>query len=414
MTIPRPAAPMLSEKIREAIAEECLTQNGLAVRWLDQEGVFTRPEPADSPLALPELQQAVIEAMEESYRWGETHVFFLCPGVISWVVPLCEEDRLRGGLLSGGVILDDSERVEAEQLLTALGFPADRAHTWARQLPLWSNGQVRQASLRLYRTFYSRTGWMPTGLDRRREDAAQQRQVAEAIHSRKSVVDSRYPLDDERRLLAMVHAGDQRGAQMAMNELLAGLFVHAPSLPLLRARSVELLGHLVRSSIEENPMLEPLIEQNPSWIERLISAPGFDELCAELRSALNAFIQSVSTQAMPHVPPAVQRALNHISQHYASQITLAEVAEAVGLSRYRIAHLVKEHTGRPIMEHVRVLRMAKARQLLVNTQLTGTQIATDLGYYDQSHFTKEFKALTGTTPSRYRRQSRPLAAAEPA
>lgn len=406
MTMPEPAAAILSERTRAAIAADCSRLHGLPVHWLQADGRFLPPAPEDSPLALPQLQSAVRDALDESCRWGETYVFFLCPSVIAWVVPLYNADERHGGLLSGLVILDESDRTEVERHLRSCGLSEEQARAWAQQLPVWTNGRVRQASLRLYRDFYRHSGWIPSGLDRRREDAAQQRQVAEAIHTRKSTTHSRYPFDDERRLLSMVHAGDQRGARAAMNQLLAGLFVHAPSLPLLRARSVELLGHLVRSAADENPLLEPLIEQNRTWIERLVSAPSFDELCGELREALDAFIVNVATRGLHRDNPAVQKALEYLAAHYSGQVTLAEVAEAAGLSTFRTAHLVKEATGRSVMEHVRVMRVTKARELLESTERTGTDIATELGYYDQSHFSKEFKAVTGTTPSHYRRQTR--------
>ena len=40
----------------------------------------------------------------------------------------------------------------------------------------------------------------------------------------------------------------------------------------LRARAVELMSCLTRAAIEDNPLLEPLIERNHAWTERLIAA----------------------------------------------------------------------------------------------------------------------------------------------
>ena len=298
--------------------------------------------------------------------------------------------------------LDDADRTEIDLYLRSCGLDPDSAAGWVGDLPVWSEGRARQASMELYRDFYRRSGWVPAALNRRREAAAQQGQVAEAIQARKGATASGYPIEDERKLLAMIRVGDKRGARVAMNQLLAGLFLHAPALPVLRARSVELLGYLVRAAIEDNPLLEPLIEQNQFWIERLVAARDFDEICNALRDALDDFIERVAAQGFNRDNPAVQKAMDYVAKRFCEPITLAAVAEAAGLSTYRVAHLVKEVTGRSVMEHVRVLRVAKARELLEKSDLSGAEIADRVGYYDQSHFIKEFRATTGTTPRQYR------------
>ena len=394
----------VSARTRASVASDCWNRYQRAVYWLEDNGNVAEPVRADSPLALPQLQHAVKDALEEAHRWGDTYTFFLCPSVLAWVVPLCNAEEQLGGLLSGEVLLDEGDRAEAEYYLRGCGFPAKAAGQWATRLPVWPEGRSQEAATQLYRDFYRRSGWIPAQLTRKREDAAQQRQIAEAIHSRKSTRRIGYPLDDERRLLAMIRVGDSRGARTAMNQLLAGLFVHAPALPVLRARAVELLGYLVRAAVEDNHLLEPLIEQNQSWIERLVLAPDFDAICAELRDALDAFIASVAAQGFNRTNPSVHKALEYIANHYTEALTLAEVAAAAGLSTYRIAHLVKESTGRSVMEHVRVLRVTRTRELLEKSTLKGSEIATQLGYHDQSHLIREFRAVTGTTPEQYRRR----------
>jgi AraC-like DNA-binding protein len=394
----------VSARTRASVASDCWNRYQRAVYWLKEHGELAEPVREGSPLGLPQLQHAVTDALEEAHRWGDTYSFFLCPSVLAWVVPLCNGDEQLGGLLSGEVLLDEGDRAEAEYYLRGCGFPAQAASEWAARLPVWPEGRSQEAATQLFQDFYRRSGWIPSTLIRKREDAAQQRQIAEAIHSRKSTMRIGYPLDDERRLLAMIRVGDNRGARTAMNQLLAGLFMHAPALPVLRARAVELLGYLVRAAVEDNHMLEPLIEQNQSWIERLVTAPDFDAICAKLRDALDAFIASVAAQGFNRANPSVHKALDYISHHYTQALTLADVAEAAGLSTYRIAHLVKAATGRSVMEHVRVLRVTRTRELLEKSALKGSEIAMQLGYHDQSHLIREFRSVTGTTPEQYRRR----------
>ena len=58
------------------------------------------------------------------------------------------------------------------------------------------------------------------------------------------------------------------------------------------------------------------------------------------------------------------------------------------------------------MEYVLSLRIQEAQRLLSTTDSTIGEIALAIGFYDQSHFTKRFRKLTGMTPLAYRKRFR--------
>lgn len=396
------AEASLSARTMRAVEAASRHQFNLGLEWLDASGDPFATVPDDSLLSLGPIRVTVRDALAEANRWGEPFIFFLCPGLIAWVIPMCNAYDLAGGILSGGILLDESDRPEVREFLITAGMREAAAASLAQELPLWPNGRARQASVSLYRVFYQRSGWTPLELLHRRENASQQRQIAEAIHLLKDVSSHRYPIDEERRLLAMIRIGDRNGARGVLNQLLAALFLHASSFAVLRSRTVELMGYLVRAAIEDNPLLEPMLEQSQNWIERLHSASDFDQICVALRDALDSFLDRVVGRTSTHSNPAADRALDYLASHYTEQVNLADVAQAAGISVYRLAHLIKETTGRTVMQQVRVLRIAKAHELLEKSSLTGAEIATELGFHDQSHFIREFRLATGTTPLRYR------------
>jgi AraC-like DNA-binding protein len=98
----------------------------------------------------------------------------------------------------------------------------------------------------------------------------------------------------------------------------------------------------------------------------------------------------------------VRTALDHIQNHFREKLTVDAVAAAVGLSASRLSHLVKQYTGRTVLQIVQQMRIQHARHLLERSSMSCTEIAYEVGFNDQSYFTKHFKRLTGTTPARYR------------
>ena len=232
----------------------------------------------------------------------------------------------------------------------------------------------------------------------------QQNQINQAIADQRQRGESAlYAFEKERELLAHIRAGDRNGARRILNEMLATIYLSSPQLVVLRVRAVELISCLTRAAIEDNPLMEPLIERNHLWTERLIRAKDFEHLSAELMDALDEFIEGIYLHGMNRLNMKVRRALDFISANYMKRISLRTVAAEVGLSSCRLSHLVKELTGRTVLEIIQQVRVRQAQHLLERTSRSCADIAYEVGFGDQSYFTKHFRRLTGTTPARYRR-----------
>ena len=302
------------------------------------------------------------------------------------------------------------EQGEGESLayLVAHGMEDGAATEFLDRLPVWSGDAAAEAASSLRDTFYQISGWEPVLMRENRLKALQQEQINQAIQDRRRGESGAtlYEFEKERMLLANIRAGDRNAARSILNDMLASIFMSSTNLAVLRARTVALMSCLTRAAIEDNPLLEPLIEQNHAWTERLVIAQDFEDLAQCLMSALDEFIDGIYLHGVNRSNLKVRRALDYLNAHYAERITLEDVARDVGLSVYRLSHLVKAHTGRTVLQHVQQVRIRRAQHLLTRTDRTCTDIAYEVGYHDQSYFIRHFKRVTGTTPTRYRAGSR--------
>ncbi|ATJ82114.1 helix-turn-helix domain-containing protein [Halomonas beimenensis] len=83
-----------------------------------------------------------------------------------------------------------------------------------------------------------------------------------------------------------------------------------------------------------------------------------------------------------------------------------ELAERCALSRNRFGELFKATLGQTPKQYLDQQRLRRAMSLLVHSDRSIAEIADGLGFCDPFHFSKRFKALTGESPSDYRRQIR--------
>lgn len=93
---------------------------------------------------------------------------------------------------------------------------------------------------------------------------------------------------------------------------------------------------------------------------------------------------------------------NFISQNHSRPIKLDDIAQEVCVSKNYLNILFKKVTGKTVMQFLHEFKIHKAKYLLVNTYFNINEIAQQLGYYDQFHFSKVFKKTTGISPSEYR------------
>lgn len=85
------------------------------------------------------------------------------------------------------------------------------------------------------------------------------------------------------------------------------------------------------------------------------------------------------------------------------RLTIAEMAETVGLSESWFANVFKQTTGKTPLQWQLGTRIDLAKKLLMESDLTLVDVAAQLGFSDQAHLTKAFRQIAGETPAAWRR-----------
>lgn len=88
------------------------------------------------------------------------------------------------------------------------------------------------------------------------------------------------------------------------------------------------------------------------------------------------------------------------------QLTAAELAQRLNLSRSYFSQCFKDITGKTFNEYSRFIRIEKAKEYLLNTNNTILWIAEQTGYSDEKYFSRVFRELSGMLPSEYRLANR--------
>ena len=98
----------------------------------------------------------------------------------------------------------------------------------------------------------------------------------------------------------------------------------------------------------------------------------------------------------------LKQAIAYIQDRLAENISLEAMAEEVNISRFYFCRLFKQSTGITPYQYLIKCRIERSKILLRERKLSITDIALEVGFSNQSHFTKHFKRLIGITPKIYR------------
>lgn len=92
----------------------------------------------------------------------------------------------------------------------------------------------------------------------------------------------------------------------------------------------------------------------------------------------------------------------YMQEHYARDLTIAEIAGSVYLTTTYVCLLFKQETGMTINEYLIDVRIGRAKQMLADPRNKLYDICFAVGYKDPSYFSKLFKKQTGYAPTEYR------------
>lgn len=121
-----------------------------------------------------------------------------------------------------------------------------------------------------------------------------------------------------------------------------------------------------------------------------------------LEEVLILVAQQAANVARTPIDARVALVMQTINDGFNKAWTVPMLAELVGLSPSRLAHLFKAQTGLALVETIITLRLRQAARLLEFSDLPISAIASEVGFESSFYFSRQFRAHYGCSPSDYR------------
>ncbi len=215
-----------------------------------------------------------------------------------------------------------------------------------------------------------------------------------------------FPYRRERELISRVKLGDRMGARQIINELLGEILFDHPSNPeILKVKILELVMVLSRGAVESGADLEDILGLRYKLVNELASIQDQDELCRWIVMVMDRLLDGIyKSKSLRPEDGYLRRALDYVNSNFAEPLSLGAIASQAFMSPFHFSHVLKEQLGLTFVEYLTGVRIQKAKELLLGTSRSISRIALNVGYRDQSYFTKVFRKVEGITPTDFRRK----------
>lgn len=114
-------------------------------------------------------------------------------------------------------------------------------------------------------------------------------------------------------------------------------------------------------------------------------------------------VSALLVTATTSMSPNILRVLSYMADNLSKQITLEKLAKEAGISKFSLCRNFQKEVQMSPMHFLTTMRVEKAKKLLKDSALSVSVIALELGFKDIGNFIKNFKSVTGSTPTKYRK-----------
>ena len=126
---------------------------------------------------------------------------------------------------------------------------------------------------------------------------------------------------------------------------------------------------------------------------------GFMSFVLDMQSKLS------SAEDVDQTTAKINEAIAYINENYAKDLNMAVVSNHISMNYSLFSAEFKNITGTNFVTYVKELRMGEAKRLLSETDMKVNEISVKVGYDNEKHFMKSFKAYVGVSPSEYRKNA---------
>lgn len=213
------------------------------------------------------------------------------------------------------------------------------------------------------------------------------------------------PYQHEQKKLGSIRAGNLKLLEECQNEVWPGEIGQLADNPLRQEKnlSIVVISIACRAAIDGGVAPQKAFSMSDvfiSNIERMTQVLPIQAAVVEYEREFARAVEQVKHDSEHN--RYVERAKEYVAEHIDESIRVVQIGEALGINENYLTGLFHKYEGITLQHYIRKEKVRQAKELLLYSSYSCSEIAALLCFSTQSHFLSAFKREVGMTPAKYR------------
>ncbi|MBO4376195.1 MAG: response regulator [Lachnospiraceae bacterium] len=211
-----------------------------------------------------------------------------------------------------------------------------------------------------------------------------------------------YPVELEKNLFDSVERGDFNEATLHAESFLQWMDEYdGNNIMAIRLKVLEFALWAERLAYQNGGMTYKFGSRD-TYLPEIMSLNTIGELREWFLNKVKTSCQNIGSKRQERSTDTIEAAKEYIEKNFSKDISLDDVSRSVNISPYYFSKLFKESTGENFIEYLTNIRIEKAKELLLNSDMSMKELCSICGYPDPNYFSRTFKKNVGLTPTEYK------------
>lgn len=213
------------------------------------------------------------------------------------------------------------------------------------------------------------------------------------------------PYQHEQKKLGSIRAGNLKLLEECQNEVWPGEIGQLADNPLRQEKNLSIVVNSIacRAAIDGGVAPQKAFSMSDvfiSNIERMTQVLPIQAAVVEYEREFARAVEQVKHDSEHN--RYVERAKEYVAEHIDESIRVVQIGEALGINENYLTGLFHKYEGITLQHYIRKEKVRQAKELLLYSSYSCSEIAALLCFSTQSHFSSAFKREVGMTPAKYR------------
>ncbi|NMA95362.1 MAG: AraC family transcriptional regulator [Clostridiales bacterium] len=210
-----------------------------------------------------------------------------------------------------------------------------------------------------------------------------------------------YSLDEEQRLINFIKSGDYSNSKEILLRVVNDNSSDSNiTVDILKCLLSDLICTIMKA-VDEEDNLDVLMQG--SAIESILGSSDIVEMKYQMLRLLNNICEHNKAKALEAEFKFREKIEEYVEENYYDKdLNVSTIGAYFDMTPSYISRLFKEGTGESLLDYINTIRLKKAKELLLQEELTVERVGTMVGYSNINTFIRVFKRYEGITPGKYR------------